>query len=179
MLIHARVIVITLQNTPGPHIAVLKDVDTMYGGAGRSAVFGDGMATLHKRCGTVGVVCDGSIRDVDGIKRVGLPVWATGEVSGHGRFVIKAFNKVRRSKIEIIHERLTTTTTYTIIGIIVQERAFVATIFCDIFLTASWGANVLPKAACSAPYRLTTLTAECAYVATCNGRPLRSQNVYI
>ena len=49
-------------------------------------------ATLHKRCGVVGAVCDGAIRDVDGIKRVGFPVWATGEVSGHGRFVVTKFN---------------------------------------------------------------------------------------
>jgi len=79
-----------LISNPGPHVAVMKDVDSMFPRL-RSAVFGDGMATLHKRCGTVGAVCDGVIRDLDGIKRVGFPIWGTGEVSGHGRFVVKAF----------------------------------------------------------------------------------------
>jgi len=80
-----------LQNAAGPLVAVMKDVDT-YFSHHRSAVFGDGMSTLHKRCGVEGAVCDGVLRDLDGIKKVGFPIWATGEVSGHGRFVVKAFN---------------------------------------------------------------------------------------
>jgi len=90
-----------LEATPGPTIAVLKDVDTLFPPFGqRSAVFGDGMSNLHTSCGVEGAICDGVIRDLDGIKRVpdtdgvlrtGFPIWATGEVSGHGRFVIKAF----------------------------------------------------------------------------------------
>lgn len=78
-----------LQNNPGPHVAVMVDVDMMF--PGRSAVFGDGMSTLHQKCNCVGAVCGGVIRDLDGIKRVGFPVYATGEVAGHGRFVVKAF----------------------------------------------------------------------------------------
>ena len=78
-----------LINHPGPHVAVMKDVDSMFPRE-RSAVFGDGMSTLHKRCGAVGAVCDGVIRDLDGVKRVPFPIWATGEVSGHGRFIVKA-----------------------------------------------------------------------------------------
>ena len=35
--------------------------------------------------------CGGVIRDLDGIKKVGFPVYATGEVAGHGRFVVKSF----------------------------------------------------------------------------------------
>ena len=31
------------------------------------------------------------VPDRDGVLRTGFPMWATGEVSGHGRFVIKAF----------------------------------------------------------------------------------------
>merc|ERR1711971_785060 len=87
-----------LQAKTGPIVAVLKDVDTQFS-KHRSAVFGDGMATLHTACGVSGAICDGVIRDLDGIKRVpqgkattGFPIWATGEVSGHGRFVVKAFN---------------------------------------------------------------------------------------
>ena len=63
-------------------MAVLKDVDTLFS-KHRSAVFGDGMANLHTACGVSGAVCDGVIRDLDGIKRVpqkdgklGFPIWA-------------------------------------------------------------------------------------------------------
>lgn len=48
-----------LQNAAGPLVAVMKDVDT-YFSHHRSAVFGDGMSTLHKRCGVEGAVCDGT-----------------------------------------------------------------------------------------------------------------------
>jgi regulator of RNase E activity RraA len=47
---------------------------------------GDGMALKHKTLGAVGVINGGSIRDVPGISEVGMPVWATGRVPGHGPF---------------------------------------------------------------------------------------------
>ncbi|HRJ44228.1 MAG TPA: RraA family protein, partial [Caldilineaceae bacterium] len=72
-----------LESQPGPTVAVLKDVDSR---PGRGASFGDGMARLHKRLGVVGVLVDGTIRDLAGIRQVGLPVWAWGTVPGHGVF---------------------------------------------------------------------------------------------
>ena len=69
----------------GPLIAVMKDVDSR---PGRGASFGDGMATLHKRLGVVGVIIDGTVRDLGGIRRVGMPTYAWGTVPGHGKFSV-------------------------------------------------------------------------------------------
>lgn len=78
-----------LENTPGPIVAVYKDVDSR---PGRAASFGDGMAATHKMLGVTGVVLEGSLRDLTGIERVGLPVWATGQVPGHGVFSLLHVN---------------------------------------------------------------------------------------
>ncbi len=67
----------------GSLIAVMKDVDSR---PGRGASFGDGMATLHKTLGVVGVIVDGTVRDLAGIRRVGMPTYAWGTVPGHGQF---------------------------------------------------------------------------------------------
>jgi regulator of RNase E activity RraA len=78
-----------LEATPGPLIAVMKDVDSR---PGRGASFGDGMATLHQRLGVVGGIVDGTVRDLVGIRKVGLPMWAWGTVPGHGVFNLTRFN---------------------------------------------------------------------------------------
>jgi regulator of RNase E activity RraA len=67
----------------GPVVAVMKDVDSR---PGRGASFGDGMARLHMRLGAVGAIIDGAVRDLEGIRRVGLPIFAWGTVPGHGVF---------------------------------------------------------------------------------------------
>jgi regulator of RNase E activity RraA len=66
-----------------PVIGVIVDIEKK---KGRGAVMGDGMALKHKTLGAVGVINGGSIRDVPGIAEVGMPVWATGRVPGHGPF---------------------------------------------------------------------------------------------
>jgi 4-hydroxy-4-methyl-2-oxoglutarate aldolase len=71
-------------------VAVLKDVDAR---PGRGASFGDGMATLHQRLGVTGVLVDGTVRDLPGIRRVGLPVFAWGTVPGHGVFNLTRINQ--------------------------------------------------------------------------------------
>ena len=72
-----------LEETEGPHVVVMRDVDSR---PGRGASFGDVMAVMHKRLGVAGVVVDGTIRDLDGIREVGLPMFAWGVVPGHGVF---------------------------------------------------------------------------------------------
>jgi regulator of RNase E activity RraA len=79
-----------LEETPGPLIAVFKDVDSR---PGRGASFGDGMATLHQRLGVSGVLVEGTVRDLAGIRRVGLPISAWGTVPGHGVFNLTRFNQ--------------------------------------------------------------------------------------
>ena len=77
-----------LESLDGPLVTVMKDVDSR---PGRGASFGDGMAGLHKRLGVVGAIVDGTIRDVSGIERVGLPMWSWGAVPGHGVFELARF----------------------------------------------------------------------------------------
>jgi regulator of RNase E activity RraA len=79
-----------LDKTPGPIIAVMKDVDSRQG---RGACFGDGMAGAHRLCGVTGAVLEGSARDVAGIETVGLPIWGTGVVPGHGVFNLVSINR--------------------------------------------------------------------------------------
>jgi regulator of RNase E activity RraA len=69
-------------------ITVIQDVDSR---PGRGASIGDGMAAVHKRLGVVGAIVSGAARDVPGIERVGLPVWAWGAVPGHGAFHLVRF----------------------------------------------------------------------------------------
>jgi len=79
-----------IEETPTQMIAVMKDVDSR---PGRGASFGDGMAALHKALGVTGVIVHGSVRDLMGIKVVGLPVWGSGLVPGHGVFNLLRFNE--------------------------------------------------------------------------------------
>ena len=60
---------------------------------GRGACFGDGMATIHKRLGVIGVIVEGTVRDLAGIRQVGLPIWAWGTVPGHGIFNVTRFDR--------------------------------------------------------------------------------------
>lgn len=46
---------------------------------------GDGMATLMRLAGAVGFLTDGSMRDLEGVREVGLGCWATGLSPMHGR----------------------------------------------------------------------------------------------
>ena len=66
-----------------PVIVVQQDVDKP---SRRGAIIGDGMAYQMKALGAVGALIDGNVRDVPGIAEVGLPLWATGRVPGHGPF---------------------------------------------------------------------------------------------
>ena len=74
----------------GPFFTVIKDVDSR---PGRGASFGDGMARLYKRLGAVGAIVDGSVRDLAGIRTVGLPIWGWGTVPGHGVLNLTRFDE--------------------------------------------------------------------------------------
>ena len=78
-----------LDATPGPTITVIKDVGTR---SGRGASIGDIMAEQHKLLGSTGMVVDGTIRDIRGLRRAGIPIWARGQVSGHGLFFTTRFD---------------------------------------------------------------------------------------
>lgn len=50
-----------------------------------TVTIGDGMATVMRMAGVVGLVTNGSIRDLEGVRGVGLPCWAAGLSPMHGR----------------------------------------------------------------------------------------------
>ena len=89
-----------LDASEGPMVTIMKDVDTI---AGRGASLGDGMAATHKHLGVAGIVVDGSIRDLAGIERVGLPVWGTGMTPGHGILSLVRHNQPITVNELIIH----------------------------------------------------------------------------
>ena len=78
-----------LDATPGPTLSVIKDVGTR---AGRGSSIGDIMAEQHKLLGSVGMIVDGTIRDIGGLRRVGIPIWGWGQVPGHGLFYTTRFD---------------------------------------------------------------------------------------
>ena len=73
------------KRSDAPTIVVLKDVDTP---ARRGAIIGDEMAHRFAALGAVGSVVDGNARDVPGIERAGISLWASGRVPGHGPFSV-------------------------------------------------------------------------------------------
>ena len=72
-----------ISNIELPYISIFEDIDSP---RNRAALFGDNMAFMHSCLGAVGVVACGAIRDVPGIQRSGISVWAEGRVPGHGPF---------------------------------------------------------------------------------------------
>lgn len=50
----------------------------------RVVTMGDTWATVLRKTDVVGFVSNGSVRDLAGIRRVGLPCWAAGAVAMHG-----------------------------------------------------------------------------------------------
>jgi 4-hydroxy-4-methyl-2-oxoglutarate aldolase len=63
------------------------DVLVIVTGGGRLAVAGELFATEAKRRGVAGIVIDGLCRDVSGLRRLGLPVFARGTIPMSGSTV--------------------------------------------------------------------------------------------
>ena len=60
------------------------------------------MANMARVLGAVGMVAEGSVRDIPGIKKANMPVWGTGRVPGHGPFnLIETQTSVVVSKLKI------------------------------------------------------------------------------
>ena len=70
-------------------MTVIKDVGTR---PGRGSSIGDIMAEQHKLLGSRGMIVDGTIRDISGLRRAGIPIWGWGQVSGHGLFFTTRFD---------------------------------------------------------------------------------------
>jgi 4-hydroxy-4-methyl-2-oxoglutarate aldolase len=66
------------------------DVLVIAAGAGTRAVFGELFATEARRRGLAGIVADGLCRDLRGLRRIGLPVFARGTTPRSGTVVSRA-----------------------------------------------------------------------------------------
>ncbi len=56
-------------------------VVTTFDGHQGCAAFGDSLGGMVKNAGASGMVTDGPVRDVEGLIKLGLPVWCTGSIS--------------------------------------------------------------------------------------------------
>jgi 4-hydroxy-4-methyl-2-oxoglutarate aldolase len=65
---------------PGPYIAVFQDLDEPT----RAATYGEVMATTFQAFGFVGLITSGAGRDVEQVRRLQLPCWASSIVVSHG-----------------------------------------------------------------------------------------------
>ena len=77
------------------------DVLVIATGGGTSAVLGELFATEAKRRGLAGIVIDGLCRDVAGLRRIGLPVFARGTIparAGPSRAALRRARPLRRRR---------------------------------------------------------------------------------
>ena len=74
-----------IATSPKPAVLVIHDV-----GPSRShaCFLGDVIASLSRRLGAIGIVTDGGVRDLDGVRPLGFHVFAAGLVVAHGTFNI-------------------------------------------------------------------------------------------
>jgi regulator of RNase E activity RraA len=65
---------------PGPPVVVFQDLDD----PPVAATFGEIMCSTYQRFGALGLVTSGAARDLDQVRRLGFPVFASGAISAHG-----------------------------------------------------------------------------------------------
>jgi 4-hydroxy-4-methyl-2-oxoglutarate aldolase len=70
---------------PEPRIAVIEDLD----GAPKAATYGEVMATSFQGFGFVGLITSGAARDIEQVRRLQFPCWASSIIVSHGysRFI--------------------------------------------------------------------------------------------
>jgi regulator of RNase E activity RraA len=71
---------------PKPSVLVIKEVGPK---PTHSCFLGDVIATITTRLGAIGIVTDGGVRDLEGVKPLGYHVFAAGFVVAHGTFNIE------------------------------------------------------------------------------------------
>jgi regulator of RNase E activity RraA len=74
---------------PAPRIVVVQELDQPPAGA----FWGEVNANIHRALGCVGVLTDGSVRDLDEVRRLGFQFWAAGVQVSHGYARIDDFNQ--------------------------------------------------------------------------------------
>jgi regulator of RNase E activity RraA len=71
---------------PKPAVLVIKDIGPK---RTHACFLGDVIATITRRLGAIGIVTDGGVRDLEGVKPLGYHVFAAGFVVAHGTFNIE------------------------------------------------------------------------------------------
>ncbi len=72
-----------LAASPKPAILVVQDIGSK---RTHACFMGDVIATLAHRLGAIGIVTNGGVRDLDGVRSLGFHVFAAGLVVAHGTF---------------------------------------------------------------------------------------------
>jgi 4-hydroxy-4-methyl-2-oxoglutarate aldolase len=71
-----------------PCISVVQDLSRVPGGA----YWGEVNASMHKSLGSLGVITNGSVRDLDEVERIGFHFFASGVQVSHGYAHLEDFN---------------------------------------------------------------------------------------
>jgi 4-hydroxy-4-methyl-2-oxoglutarate aldolase len=69
-----------IANIPGPRIVVVQDLDQPSGGAW----WGEVNSNIHRALGCIGLVTDGTVRDLDEVRPLGFQFFAAGIAVSHG-----------------------------------------------------------------------------------------------
>jgi hypothetical protein len=69
----------------GPPLPVFAVMESVGPRPRHTVTIGDGMATMMAMAGAVGFITNGSIRDIEGVRQVGLACWGAGLSPMHGR----------------------------------------------------------------------------------------------
>jgi regulator of RNase E activity RraA len=72
-----------IEASPKPVVLVAQDVGPR---PSHACHFGDGMATIAHRLGAIGLVTNGGVRDLPGVRALGFRFFAAGVVVSHGNF---------------------------------------------------------------------------------------------
>jgi regulator of RNase E activity RraA len=73
------------QATPAPRIAVIQDLD----GIPKAATYGEVMVSSFQTFGFIGLITSGAARDIEQVRRLRFPCWASSIIVSHGycRFI--------------------------------------------------------------------------------------------
>lgn len=69
--------------SPKPAVLVFQDAGPRIS---HSCHFGDGLANLAKRVGAIGLVTNGGVRDLSGVREIGFQFYAPGVTVSHGNY---------------------------------------------------------------------------------------------
>ena len=78
-----------IASIPAPRVVVVQDLDQPPGGA----LWGEVNANIHRALGCIGVLTDGTVRDLDEVRPIGFHFFASGVAVSHGFAFPQDFNQ--------------------------------------------------------------------------------------